>query len=147
MTDSLDPAVSDCIFCEIVARRAPATVVHETESVLAFLDIRPVTRGHTLVIPKAHSSGLAQLDPAVGGEVFAAGQILAAAMRRSTLAADGVNLAMNDGRAAFQTVFHSHLHVVPRHHGDRIRFVAGMITRRQSEPEATARAIRDALQR
>ncbi|MBY6540190.1 HIT family protein [Rhodococcus sp. BP-349] len=137
--------MTECVFCDIVARRAPATIVHETDSVLAFLDIRPVTRGHTLVVPKVHSSGLETLDPAVGGQVFAAGQALAGAMRRSTLAADGVNLAMNDGRAAFQTMFHSHLHVVPRHHGDRIRFVAGMITRRQSEPEATARAIRAAL--
>ncbi|MGB7364289.1 MAG: HIT family protein [Rhodococcus sp. (in: high G+C Gram-positive bacteria)] len=137
--------MTECVFCDIVAGRAPATVVYETDSVLAFLDIRPVTRGHTLVVPKVHSSGLASLDPGVGGKVFAAGQTLAAAMRRSTLAADGVNLAMNDGRAAFQTVFHTHLHVVPRHHGDRIRFVAGMLTRRQSEPEATARAIRDAL--
>lgn len=137
--------MTECVFCDIVDGHAPATVVHETDTVLAFLDIRPVTRGHTLVIPKTHSSGLAELDPAVGADVFATGQTLAAAMRRSTIAADGVNLAMNDGRAAFQTVFHSHLHVVPRHHGDKVRFIAGFLTRRQSEPEATAAAIRAAL--
>ncbi|MBY6366421.1 HIT family protein [Rhodococcoides corynebacterioides] len=133
----------ECVFCDIVAGRAPATVVHETDTTLAFLDIRPVTTGHTLVIPKVHSSGLADLDPAVAGEVFRTGQLLARAVRRG-LDADGVNLVMNDGRAAFQTVFHSHLHVVPRHDGDRIRFVAGFVTRRPGDLARTGDAIRAA---
>ncbi|SFA58221.1 Diadenosine tetraphosphate (Ap4A) hydrolase [Rhodococcoides kroppenstedtii] len=134
----------DCIFCAIVAGAAPATVVHETDTTLAFLDIRPVTTGHTLVIPKAHSAGLADLDPAIAGDVFRTGRLLAAAVRRG-LGADGVNLVMNDGRAAFQTVFHSHLHVVPRHDGDRIRFVAGFVTRRPGDLARTGEAIRAAV--
>lgn len=134
--------MSDCIFCAIVDGTGPAHVVYSDEDVVAFLDISPVTRGHTLVVPRRHSSGLADLDPAIGGKVFAVGQQIAAAMRSSEIDADGVNLAMNDGRAAFQTVFHSHLHVVPRHSGDKLTFAKGLLTRRSGKLETVAEILR-----
>lgn len=138
--------MTDCVFCDIVSGAAPARVVYSDPDVLGFLDIRPITRGHTLLVPRTHSIGLADLAPELGARMLRAGQSVAAAMKRSPLAADGVNLAINDGRAAFQTVFHTHLHVVPRHDGDRLRFVRGMIVRRDPDPDSTAMLLRAALE-
>jgi histidine triad (HIT) family protein len=103
-----------CVFCRIVARELPASVVHESPTVLAFLDIDPVTPGHLLVIPKAHLPWLADLPEEIATEIFSTARTLAAVLRRSSLRCDGVNLFYADGEAAFQEVFHSHLHVFPR---------------------------------
>ena len=134
-----------CIFCEIVAGTAPATPVYEDDDVLAFLDIRPITRGHTLVIPKSHATELNDLDPELGAKVFRVGHTLAMGIRRSGLSADGANLLINDGKSAFQTVPHVHLHVIPRHNGDVLRFAKGFVLRRAKDPEATAAAIKTGL--
>ncbi|MYR06019.1 HIT domain-containing protein [Gordonia sp. SID5947] len=138
--------MTTCVFCDIVDGRAPSRTVYADDDVVGFLDIRPVTRGHTLLVPRAHSSGLADLDPAMGGRLFAAGQRVAAAMKSSALEADGVNLVVNDGRAAFQTVFHTHLHVVPRHNGDKLSFAKGLVVRRDPDPDHTAGLLRAALE-
>ncbi|NEW41820.1 HIT family protein [Nocardia cyriacigeorgica] len=137
--------MNDCVFCRIVAGEAPATKVYEDDTLCAFLDIRPIARGHTLVVPKRHATELEDLDPETGAELFRAGHRLALAIRRGDLAADGANLILNDGTAAFQTVPHVHLHVVPRRHGDKLRFAAGFLLRRPHEPESTADAIRTGL--
>jgi len=138
--------MSSCIFCAIVDGTAPGRVVYSDDAVLGFLDIRPVTRGHTLLVPRIHSTGLDDLDPAVGASLFRAGQRLAAAMKTGPMAADGVNLALNDGRAAFQTVFHTHLHVVPRHDGDKLSFAKGFLIRRDPNPDETAALVRASLE-
>ncbi|MCP2289076.1 Diadenosine tetraphosphate (Ap4A) hydrolase [Nocardia amikacinitolerans] len=137
--------VNDCVFCRIVAGEAPATKVYEDELLCAFLDIRPVARGHTLVVPKRHAAELEDLHADLGAELFRAGHRIALAMRRSSLLADGANLVMNDGKAAFQTVAHVHLHVVPRRHGDKLSFAKGFLLRRPNDPEGTAAAIRAGL--
>ncbi|GGG00657.1 hypothetical histidine triad (HIT) protein [Rhodococcoides trifolii] len=134
-----------CIFCDIVDGSAPASRVYENDTVVAFLDIRPLARGHTLVVPRTHASGIADLDPVSADAVFTAGRKIAAAMRQSSIAADGVNLLVNDGRAAMQTVFHHHMHVVPRWSGDKLKFAAQLLTRRPHELEATAAVLREAL--
>lgn len=139
--------MSSCIFCQIVRGEAPATRVYEDNDFLAFLDIRPITRGHTLVVPKQHSTELEDLDRDAGAQLFRLGHHLALAMRRSDLAADGANLALNDGTAAFQTVGHVHLHVVPRQHGDKLRFATGLVLRRSKDAEPTAAAIRAGLRK
>ncbi|WP_026918832.1 HIT family protein [Gordonia shandongensis] len=138
--------MSECIFCAIVAGTSPAHVVYADDDVVAFLDRSPVTRGHTLVVPRRHSSRLADLDPEVGGRMFAAGARIAGAMSSPGFGADGVNLAMNDGRAAFQTVFHSHLHVVPRRTGDRVSFVKGLLSRRSGDLDSVAAELRAAVE-
>lgn len=138
--------MSSCIFCAIVAGTAPGRIVYSDDNVVGFLDIRPVTRGHTLLVPRVHSSGLDDLDPAVGAALFTAGQRVGSALKAGPMAADGVNLALNDGRAAFQTVFHTHLHVVPRHAGDKLSFAKGLVVRRDPDPDETANLVRASLE-
>lgn len=134
-----------CIFCNIVGAAQPAIRILETETVLAFLDARPVSRGHTLIVPKRHATNLDELENHEGAEMFRVGTLVAGALRRSDIAADGVNFLVNDGRAAGQTVFHSHLHVVPRHLGDKAKFAAGLLARRAVELEQTGASIRSQL--
>lgn len=134
--------MGSCVFCAILDGSAPSRQVYSDDDVVGFLDIRPVTRGHTLLIPRTHASNMGELDPELAGKVFIAGQRLCAAMRASELAADGVNLLVNDGRAAMQTVFHTHLHVVPRHTGDKLSFAKGLVVRRDPNPDETAEIIR-----
>jgi histidine triad (HIT) family protein len=134
-----------CVFCDIVAGRGPASVVHSDETVLAFLDIRPLTAGHLLVIPRAHAGYLADLDPALGGHMFGVAQRMAAALRRSGLPCDGVNLFLADGAAAFQEVFHVHLHVIPRTAGDGFRIRAKWRRPARAELDSVAAQVRDGL--
>lgn len=112
--------MADCIFCKIAAGELPATVVASEERALAFLDINPATRGHALVIPRAHARDIHE----VGAEDLAATAALAqriAGLARERLAADGVTLMQSSGEAAWQTVFHFHIHVIPRYTGDPLR--------------------------
>lgn len=114
-----------CLFCKIVAGELPSSTVYEDDQVVAFLDIRPINPGHTLVIPKPHAANLAELDPLIGGRIFQVGMKIASALRRSGLRCEGVNFWLADGKAAGQDVFHVHLHVIPRFVGDGLRIQAG----------------------
>jgi len=136
-----------CVFCEIVAGRAPAIRVHEDDGFLGILDIRPFTRGHTLVIPKSHSVDLTDTPAATRAAMMALGQRIARATRASSLAATGNNVAINDGKSAMQTVFHIHLHVIPRRDGDKMSFAKGMLLRRDPDRDTTGRILREALER
>jgi histidine triad (HIT) family protein len=136
-----------CVFCEIVAGRAPAIRIYEDDDYLAILDIRPFTRGHTLVIPKAHTVDLTDTPPETLAYMIAIGQRIGRAARVSELGADGNNIAVNDGKAAFQSVFHVHLHVLPRRNGDKLQFAKGLVLRRDPDREETGRILRDALAR
>ncbi len=113
---------SPCIFCEIIAGRAEGTFVHRDDVVAAFMTIGAVNPGHVMVVPIKHISSLAEIDPETGCAMFRRAQQLAAALRVSGLRCEGVHLLLNDGRAAFQSVFHVHLHVVPRWRGDGFGF-------------------------
>jgi histidine triad (HIT) family protein len=107
-----------CVFCEIVAGRAPASVVYRDDLCIAFMDITPVNSGHLLVVPIKHATYLADLDLQAGGALFNVAQRLSSAVRKSGLRAEGINLLLADGEAAGQEVFHVHLHVLPRFPGD-----------------------------
>jgi histidine triad (HIT) family protein len=113
---------NDCVFCEIAAGRGRASIVYEDDLVIGFLDISPINLGHTLIIPRAHASSLAELDEATGRWLFTVAQRTAAAIRTTDLRCEGINLWLADGEAAFQDVFHVHLHVIPRFEGDGFRF-------------------------
>lgn len=134
-----------CVFCAIADGTAPAVRIHENDDYLAILDIRPFTRGHTLVIPKRHSADLTDTPAATLAGMLAVGQRIARATRASGLAATGNNLAINDGKSAMQSVFHIHLHVIPRRDGDRVSFVTGMLLRRDPDREGTGAILREAL--
>jgi histidine triad (HIT) family protein len=117
MAAARDP---DCLFCKIVAGEIPATVIAEDERTIVFMDINPATRGHALVIPRAHARDVHEIDTADLEAVAAAAQRVAGrAIER--LGAAGVNLLNSSGAAAWQTVFHFHLHVIPRYDGDPLR--------------------------
>lgn len=136
-----------CVFCAIADETAPAIRIHDDDDYLAILDIRPFTRGHTLVIPKRHSVDLTDTPAATLAGMLALGKRIARATRASGLAATGNNLAINDGKSAMQSVFHIHLHVIPRRDGDRVSFVKGMLLRRDPDREGTGAILREALAR
>jgi histidine triad (HIT) family protein len=110
----------DCVFCKILAGDLPARILDEDERTIAFMDIAPATRGHALVIPRAHSVDLLSVEREDLSAVALAAQRLAARMKER-LGADGVNLLNACGVAAWQTVFHFHVHVIPRYDGDPLR--------------------------
>ncbi len=137
---------TDCVFCQIVAGEAPASIAYEDERTLAFLDLRQMRGGHTLVVPKQHITDIFDLDDATGAAVMATVARVARGVR-AAFAPDGVNIWQSNGEAAGQEVFHLHFHVVPRHAGDGLlRFYP----QRPGYPErpeldAQAAAIRDAI--
>jgi histidine triad (HIT) family protein len=110
----------DCIFCKIVAGEIPAWIVDEDERTIAFMDIAPATRGHALVIPRAHSSDLLSVSPEDLSAVALAAQRLAR-HAKERLGAEGINLLNSCGRSAWQTVFHFHVHVIPRYKDDPLK--------------------------
>jgi histidine triad (HIT) family protein len=110
----------DCIFCKIVAGELPGAVVDEDERTIAFMDINPATRGHSLVVPRRHATNLLEIEPDELTAVMLASQRLAARVPER-LGAAGVNLLNSCGSVAWQTVFHFHIHVIPRYDGDPLR--------------------------
>jgi len=109
--------MGECIFCSIARGAEPASVVHADRKVMAFLDAQPVNPGHVLIVPKVHAADLSELDEETGGHMFKIAMRVAAGLRRSGLRCEGINLHLADGEAAFQDVFHVHLHVIPRFRG------------------------------
>jgi histidine triad (HIT) family protein len=135
-----------CVFCAIAAGEGPAIRIYEDDGYLAILDVRPFTRGHTLVLPKRHTVDLTDTPPETLAAMVTIGQRIARAARATELA-DATNIGVNDGRAAFQTVNHIHLHVLPRRNGDKLSVAKGMLLRRDPDREATGRILREALSR
>jgi histidine triad (HIT) family protein len=109
-----------CIFCRIIAGELPATFVHQDERTVAFMDINPATRGHLLVVPREHAPDLLTIDEDDLQATAVVARHLAARVKER-LGADGVNLVNSCGSAAWQTVFHFHLHLIPRYRGDPLR--------------------------
>jgi histidine triad (HIT) family protein len=109
--------MAECVFCRIVAKQIPATVVHEDEQTLAFMDIGQVNPGHVLVALKAHAESIFALDEARAAAVFRTAARVARAIR-DAFAPQGLSVYQANGAAAGQTVFHFHIHLVPRHEGD-----------------------------
>ncbi len=133
----------DCIFCRIASQAAPAVRILETPGILAFLDLAPVHYGHTLVIPKAHYQNLLDLPDELWLEMGQACRRVARALRTS-LAAQGFNLGMNNGAAAGQVVFHAHIHMIPRYLTDGLRLFPQQ-SYRPGDLEKTGEQLREAL--
>jgi histidine triad (HIT) family protein len=114
------PADPDCIFCRIISGELPSTRIDEDERVIAFMDINPATRGHVLVVPREHAADLTEIaDDDLEAVVRMARRV--AVRQQERLGADGVNLLNSCGRVAWQTVFHFHMHAIPRYAGDPLR--------------------------
>ena len=136
-----------CVFCRITARQGPASIVYEDDATLAFLDIRQLHPGHTLVVPKQHFETVFDLDHAAAAAIMSATVRVARAVRHA-FAPDGINLWQSNGVAAGQEVPHFHMHVMPRYLGDGIlRVYPGRVDiTPRAELEACAARIRAALQ-
>ena len=107
----------DCIFCKIIAGEIPNYTVYQDDNVLAFLDIHPCSKGHTVVIPKKHFANLWDMSTETF-DLMAAGLRAAAGRVQARLKPDGMNIGLNNGRAAGQAVGHVHWHIIPRWEGD-----------------------------
>ena len=111
--------MDDCVFCKMVAGEIPVAKVYENETVLAFLDIGPVSDGHTLVIPKQHCRNVHECDPEILAQMGSCLGKIAGAVAEA-MDADGYNVLCNNGRAASQVVEHVHFHIIPRRMGDGV---------------------------
>ncbi|GAC1671900.1 MAG: HIT family protein [Candidatus Dormibacteraceae bacterium] len=109
--------MSDCIFCEILKGDSPASFTYQDDTVVAFMDIQPITHGHMLVVPRGHAVLMSDVEDSVAMRSFRVARQLSSIVR-TTLGAAGVNLFVADGEAAFQDVPHFHVHVIPRYPKD-----------------------------
>jgi histidine triad (HIT) family protein len=117
MSPASDP---DCLFCKIIAGEIPGQIVDSDDRTVAFMDINPATRGHALVVPRRHARDLLEIEPdELAATIQAAQRLAQRTMDR--LGPDGINLLNSCGSAAWQTVFHFHIHVIPRYSGDPLR--------------------------
>lgn len=112
-----------CIFCKIIKGEIPATKIYEDDSVFAFLDIQPLTKGHALVIPKQHAENVFDIDNTVLQNIIVAGKKIASDMQKD-LGAVGINFLQSNGKKAGQVVFHYHMHIIPRYENDNLKMNA-----------------------
>ena len=130
-----------CIFCKIVSGEAPSYKVYEDDSVLAFLDISPVNRGHTLIIPKQHFQDIHDINESMMTDIYKVVKKVAEAQKK-VLRPEGIQVAQNNGRAAGQVIFHFHAHSIPKNqdhgHHERLQLTP-------EELEEVAKSLRDAL--
>lgn len=113
-------AEENCVFCKIIAGEIPSTAVYEDDDFKAILDVNPAARGHVIIIPKKHAANIYELEDEDAAKVFPIAKKIAAALQK-TYGCDGVNVLQNNGEAAGQTVFHLHVHVIPRYYDDDIK--------------------------
>jgi histidine triad (HIT) family protein len=127
-----------CIFCKIIQKQAPASVVYEDEQVLAFMDIRPVNDGHTLVIPKQHYVNIYDTPEELLSQMHVVTKRLSSVVKTVTKA-DGISIVQQNGKAAGQDIFHIHVHIIPRFEGQKhIRFSDLVVVSREKLDEVAA---------
>jgi histidine triad (HIT) family protein len=133
-----------CIFCKIVAKQAPSSILYEDELVMTFLDIRPLNMGHTLVIPKAHYVDIFDIPAKELAAVHLVAKQFSFAVKKAT-GADGISIIQQNGKAAGQDVFHLHVHVVPRFEGQKLPSFHDLKVVERSMLDETAVKIRQQL--
>jgi histidine triad (HIT) family protein len=119
--------MTDCIFCKIIAKEAPASIVYEDDSFIALMDVYPLTNGHCLIMPKSHVVRLDELKANQRAKLFNIGHKIVEAQKKGGLGIHGTNFLVNDGKAANQTVPHLHLHLIPRSSGDWLKSIPKII--------------------
>lgn len=112
--------MSECIFCKIANGEIPAATLYEDENFRVILDLNPASKGHALILPKTHAANLYELPDETAEKVLVLAKKMAAKMV-DTLECDGFNLLQNNGEIAGQTVFHFHMHLIPRYQGDEVK--------------------------
>lgn len=115
-------ADENCVFCKIIAGEIPSTTVYEDDDFKAILDVNPAARGHVIILPKKHAANIFELEDEDAAKVFPIAKKIASAVKK-TYDCDGVNILQNNGEAAGQTVFHLHVHVVPRYYDDEVNIM------------------------
>ncbi len=134
----------ECVFCKIIKKELPARVVYEDDNVIAFLDINPVSKGHTLVVPKKHYRNMVDAPDEVVAKVhIVAKKIGIAAME--VLGAKGFNVISNNEKVAGQEVFHFHVHVIPRYTGDELHYDVKGYKYTEGEADEVAKKLNEAL--
>ena len=135
---------TNCIFCKIANGEIPSSTIYEDEFFRVILDLSPATKGHALILPKQHMANIFEMDDTTAEKVFVLAKRIAKAMK-SALNCDGLNIVQNNGEVAGQTVFHFHMHIIPRYDNDgqHITWIPG--TSEADEREAIAAQIKSLL--
>jgi len=132
---------ANCIFCKIVQKQAPSSIIYEDDSVMAFLDIRPINEGHALVIPKEHYEGIFDIPSELLGKVHQVTKTVANAVKQA-VNAEGISIVQQNGRAANQVVFHLHVHIIPKYAGQKIKSLHELQMADHKQLDLTAAKIR-----
>lgn len=135
---------TNCIFCKIANGDIPSSTIYEDELFRVILDLSPATKGHALILPKQHMADIFEMDETTAEKIFVLASRIAKAMKIA-LNCDGLNIVQNNGEVAGQTVFHFHMHIIPRYHddGQNITWIPG--TSEAEEREAIAQQIKSLL--
>lgn len=140
--------MENCIFCKIIKGKVPGSKIYEDDEILVFMDTQPINRGHTLIIPKKHSSSPAETDDKTLSKMITMGKKVGIAIRKSTIRCEGIDFFIADGESAGQTVFHIHLHIIPRFENDgfSFRFPPGYISKpNRKELDSLAKEIKKCI--
>ena len=130
----------DCIFCRIISGEIPSTTIYENSKFKVIMDIAPANKGHVLILPKEHYDNIYDIDTATAGELFELAVMTARALK-SVLDCDGMNILQNNGTVAGQTVFHFHMHIIPRYEGDTVNIGWKELSYEDGEMEQLREAI------
>jgi histidine triad (HIT) family protein len=133
-----------CVFCKIVRKQAPASIIYEDADVIAFLDIRPLNLGHTLVIPKAHYVDIFDIPNKLLSMAQMVAKQVSPAIKKAT-SANGISIIQQNGKAAGQDIFHLHVHVVPRFEGQRLPRFSDLKEVERTKLDAMAEKIKQQL--
>lgn len=135
----------DCIFCKIAAGEIPSRTIYEDERFRAILDISPASKGHAIILPKNHAANIYELSEEDASKIFVVGKKIACAMKNA-MQCEGLNILQNNGELAGQTVFHLHLHVLPRYQDDNVAFSWKHGKPSEEELDTVADSIRKAVE-
>jgi histidine triad (HIT) family protein len=135
----------NCIFCKIVRKDAQASIIYEDAAIVAFIDIRPVSEGHTLIIPKQHYVDIFDTPEELLAETHKVAKKIAAAVKEATRA-DGISIVQQNGKAAGQDIFHVHVHVIPRFEGRNIPHFGELSVANRETLERVAEKIKQYLE-
>lgn len=136
--------MEDCIFCKIAAGIIPSACVYEDDDFRAILDIAPAAKGHVLLLPKKHCANLFEIDDVTASKALSVASKIAKA-QKTAFNADGINLLQNNGEAAGQSVFHLHIHLIPRYDNDNVTIPWEHLSYAEGEAEEYAAKIRACL--